>query len=80
VGSVNDKSFFENFCAATKRARIAAGLTQNEMAEKLDIPRSSYQTYEDRSPLPLDLILRFCLLTNITVAELFDRANNPPRD
>lgn len=70
--------FVDNFCAAIKRARENAGLTQEEIAKNLGIPRASYYNYEQRSLMPLHLIGRFCLYTNTTLVQLFDQANNPP--
>jgi transcriptional regulator with XRE-family HTH domain len=70
--------FVDNFCAAIRRAREKAGLTQEEIAENLGIPRASYFNYEKRSLMPLHLIGRFCLYTNTTLVQLFDQANNPP--
>jgi DNA-binding XRE family transcriptional regulator len=72
------KYFVDNFCAAIKRARVNAGLTQEEMAQNLGIPRGSYDNYENRSLMPLHLIGRFCMYANTTLVQLFDQANNPP--
>lgn len=60
------------FCAATKRARKKAGYSQAQMAEILGIPRSTYKGYETRSPLPHDLLMRFCAHTSTSLAEMLD--------
>ena len=60
------------FCAATKRARKKAGYTQAQMADILDIPRNTYKGYETRSPLPHDLLMRFCAHTGTSLAEMLD--------
>jgi DNA-binding XRE family transcriptional regulator len=73
-----DKPWIRNFCEATKRARGNAGFTTQQMAIKLGLPHKTYLNYETRSPLALHLILRFCVHTGITIADLFDQANNPP--
>lgn len=73
--SVRHASFA--FCAVTQSARIAAGYTQAAIAEKLEIPRLAYQTYETRTPLPHHLILRFCELTKISLNEFFNQAKDP---
>jgi DNA-binding XRE family transcriptional regulator len=72
-----DRSFNERFCLATKQARKNAHLTAVQMAERLDISVKTYNQYEYKTPLPQALIARFCMLANITIGELFDRANNP---
>ena len=65
-------NFVNLFCAATRRARINAGLNQTELAEKLGMTRGTYKTYENRSPLPHEFVIRFCMHANITIAELYD--------
>lgn len=59
-------SIKEQFLARTAFAREAAGLSQEEIAEKLGIAQSLYSKYEVRSPLPHDLVLAFCALCDVT--------------
>jgi transcriptional regulator with XRE-family HTH domain len=62
--------FYEATRARLREARKAAGYSQAEMAELLDITQHAYEKYETRSPLPLHLVPKFCLATRITIARL----------
>lgn len=46
----------------TKAAREESGLSQSQLANMLDVSVSAYQKYEQRSPLPHELIPSFCVI------------------
>lgn len=60
------------FCRAIRIKRAEAGYTQAAMADLLGLKLSTYKTYERRTPLPHDLLLRFCGATGVKIAQLFD--------
>ena len=51
-----DRVFDQVFCARTRAARIARGLSQAEVARALGISRAAYARYEADQPLPLHLV------------------------
>jgi len=53
--------------ARIKLLREAAGLSQEEMAEKLKVPLDRYRKYESRSPLPIYLIEPFAEIVGYSV-------------
>ena len=60
--------FAENF----KSARIKNGLTQNQIAEKLNIDRSSIAHYESGDSVPSTKnIQKICDMLNLSFEELF---------
>jgi ribosome-binding protein aMBF1 (putative translation factor) len=63
--------FKKAFLARTKRAREAAGLTQEELAQRLGIRQDKYAKYETRSPLPHQYVARFCEITGERLDVLF---------
>jgi transcriptional regulator with XRE-family HTH domain len=71
----NKKAFWESFCARVKLARERRGLTQEEVANVLDIAQGLYKHYESRSPLPHHLIPKFCLLCAISIDWLYTGRN-----
>ena len=61
-------SFAENF----KAARKSRGMTQKELAEKLDMDRSSIAKYENGNGLPHAKTLhKICEILDITIDSLF---------
>ena len=59
------------FCARTRAARIARGLSQAEVARALGISRAAYARYEADQPLPLHLVEEFVELVGADYDELF---------
>lgn len=60
-------SFAENL----KNARKTSGMTQEQLAEKLHIDRSSVAKYESGTSLPsIKSLPEICEILNITVQEL----------
>lgn len=60
--------FAENF----KSARIKNGLTQKQIAEKLNIDRSSIAHYESGDSVPITKnIQKICDMLNLSFEELF---------
>ncbi len=54
-----------------KAARTEAGISQREMAKKLDLGASSYSNYENGySEPPVEIVLKFCDLINISFEDL----------
>ena len=70
--------FNGDFCLRTKRARIARGFSQAEMADALQVEEDTYSKYERRTPLPHRYIPRFCLICGISLEELF-AMRKPPK-
>lgn len=64
-------AFQTDFKRRTKAARVARNLTQDGIAELLDIPQDQYKQYETRGLLPHDLIPRFLLATGVEWAWLY---------
>lgn len=55
------------------KARAQAGLTQDEVSERVGINSSSYQRYEYGKNLPqLDIAIRLSNVLNVDVKELFE--------
>lgn len=65
------QQFNRSFCARTQQIRDAAGFSQADVAEMLDIGVKTYAKYETRSPMPHRFIPRFCKFCRVTVADLF---------
>lgn len=64
------------FAENLKLARKARGYTQAELAEMLDISRSSYANYETGNRTPdIDMLEKITRVLNISVDELFGRYN-----
>lgn len=63
--------FKAQFCERLKAARIAAGLTQEEVAKALDLIPNTYNKYENRSFLPNHLLEDACKLLNVEIDYLF---------
>jgi len=74
VAAKKTKDFKKRFCIVTRMARQAAGLTFTEMSQKLGVDPSTYINYEVRTPLPHNLALPFCAHANITLKNLFEKA------
>ena len=59
--------FSENF----RKARLAAGMTQQQLAEKLNLDRSSVAKYEKGSSTPsLKKLPEICETLNISIDDL----------
>lgn len=62
-----------------KAFRKKLSLTQEEMADKLQIPRSTYANYESNKREPnTTIIYKICEILDISVNELFENANEDP--
>ena len=66
-----ERVFNEVFCARTRAARIARGLSQADVARALGISRAAYARYETVQPLPLHLVPDFVELTGADCDALF---------
>lgn len=60
-----------DFCKRLQSARIVAGFTQQEVAQKLGLDRDTYAKYESRSLLPHYLIPQVCELFGIEPTFLY---------
>lgn len=60
-----EAQYKQAFMKRVAEARIARGLKQWELAQKLDMEQDRYKQYETRSLLPHHLIGRFCLICRI---------------
>lgn len=63
--------FKRDFCRRVRAARILAGLTQGEAAERFGLKEDTYSKYERRSPMPHYLIPRACGLFGVAPDELY---------
>jgi transcriptional regulator with XRE-family HTH domain len=61
----------DKFCRRCAELRNARGWTQEQMVVALGIPLERYKKYEQRSPIPHDLLARFALLVNVDLATLY---------
>lgn len=59
------------FCEVTASLREGAGLTSEDMAGKLGLSKRAYKRYEQRKPLPLSLIARFCAIVGVSSDDMF---------
>ena len=65
--------YCENFAKNIKNERLALGLTQKEVAEKIDIKTQSYQAYEKNIAMPnLINLLKLSELFNVSLDDLFE--------
>ena len=63
--SDQEAQYKQEFIARVKAARIATGKKQWQVAELMGIKQDQYKHYEVSRLMPLHLIGRFCLLTNV---------------
>lgn len=55
-----------------KNLRVASGMSQKDMAAKLDLSVPSYSNYENGySEPPMEILQKFCEILNVSVSELF---------
>jgi DNA-binding XRE family transcriptional regulator len=64
--------FARCFSARTKKLREAAGLSQADVAEALEIPERMYAWYEADTLLPHLLIAEWCAVVGCTITDLFE--------
>lgn len=65
-----EEAFNAALCERVRELRKGRGLTSEQMATALGIPKDRYRKYEYRSPLPLYLVERFALITGASLAFL----------
>jgi DNA-binding transcriptional regulator YiaG len=70
LGDGKIEPFLQAFCGRVRAAREACGMTQAEMARRLEVSRSAYQRYETRTPLPHHLIDEFAEITGVDIKDL----------
>jgi DNA-binding XRE family transcriptional regulator len=58
--------FKQNFCAKLKAAREFRGITQEDMAKRLDILPNTYSKYEKRSLMPHYLLVQASIILDVT--------------
>lgn len=67
----------EEMQMSLKTARTYAGLTQQEIAEKLNMDRNSYRRYEKyRIPMRIDTAVEFCKITGVEMDNVIFLPNN----
>ena len=71
-------AFKAAFIARTAAAREAANMTQQEVADALQIAQDTYKQYETRSPLPHHLVPAFCAVVGADPGELFGFSSRRP--
>ena len=61
----------EHFCSNLRRARIASGLSQKDLAEKIGVAKSTYSLYESGKREPgIEIIRRLTLALDISAETL----------
>ena len=70
--------FKEAIIARTKAVRENLGMSQTTLAGLLEIPQDKYKQYETRTPLPLNLIPKFCAIGQVTVYWLLTGTERDP--
>lgn len=69
--SESEEFIFNNgYCGRVKRFRNETNMSAEKMAELLDIPAERYRKYEKRSPMPVYLIEKFCLIVGCDLEHL----------
>jgi transcriptional regulator with XRE-family HTH domain len=58
-----EREYNESLCKRLREARETRGLTQEQMADVLNIPKERYKKYEGRSPLPPYLFEKVSIIT-----------------
>ena len=71
--------FNAGFRRRTKLARENAGFTMDSMAAALVIPRATYAKYENRSPMPHHLVVRFAIITDVDIDWLYTGTRKPQK-
>ncbi len=67
----------EIFCKRLKELRKAAGLTQQDMAEKLEIKQQSYARYEnDKSEPSLETLVKIASVLDTSIEYLLGIIND----
>ena len=55
-----------------KNLRVASGMSQKDIAAKLDLSVPSYSNYENGySEPPMEILQKFCEILNVSVSDLF---------
>ncbi|MCQ2088273.1 MAG: helix-turn-helix transcriptional regulator [Bacilli bacterium] len=55
-----------------KNLRVSSGMSQKDMAAKLDLSVPSYSNYENGySEPPMEILQKFCEILNVSVSDLF---------
>lgn len=70
-----ERAYNRRFCAAVRKARDEAELTQAATAKHLGIRHQRYRRYELSTPLPHHLLVAFATLTQTTIGQLFTAAS-----
>lgn len=69
--SESEEFIFNNdYCGRVKRFREETNMSAAEMADLLDIPADRYRKYENRSPMPVYLIAKFCRIIGCDLEHL----------
>jgi transcriptional regulator with XRE-family HTH domain len=62
-----EAAYLVELLGRTIAARKSRGWSQRFVAKALGVPLERYKKYEQRSPMPLYLIERFCILTGMDI-------------
>ncbi|MGV2110125.1 hypothetical protein ACQZ46_02480 [Agrobacterium salinitolerans] len=69
--SESEEFLFNNdYCGRVKLFRAETNMTAEQMANLLDIPPDRYRKYENRSPMPVYLIPKFCQIVGCDLEHL----------
>lgn len=62
--------FNNDYCERVKRFRGETNMNAEDMADLLGIPADRYRKYENRSPMPVYLIAKFCRIVGCDLEHL----------
>lgn len=69
--SESEEFIFNNdYCDRVKRFREETNMSAAEMADLLDIPAERYRKYENRGPMPVYLVAKFCRIVGCDLEHL----------
>lgn len=70
-------NYYQNFAKNIKIERLAKGMTQKQVAEKLGIKTQSYQAYENGLCMPTaENLLKLSIIFSCSLDELFEMKNS----
>lgn len=73
-----EESFWDELCARLRKCRDRYGYTQQDVADHLEVGKSTYTQYEIGSRrIPVDMLVRVAALYNVSMDELLGNSVRP---
>ncbi len=67
----NENIFWEDLVARLRKLRERYGYTQQDVADRIEIGKSAYRSYENNDRrIPVDVLTRVAALYNVSIDEL----------